>query len=196
MMMATAVDQLSRSLESVVENCAALVRRVGWRHGLGADDVDEVFQDVRIRLWKAREAGEQISTVPTSYVYRTAMSAALDLIRRRRAGAMGAARETEATDTDVREGLPGGVDALAVAGGPEHALEQAELARAVEAAVREIPETRRPVVRMYLIGYPREEIAALMGWSEAKVRNLLYRGLADVRAALVQRGIGPRGAGV
>jgi len=35
-----------------------------------------------------------------------------------------------------------------------------------------------------------------MGWSEAKVRNLLYRGLADVRAALVQRGIGPQGVGV
>ena len=36
-----------------------------------------------------------------------------------------------------------------------------------------------------------EEIAALLGWSEAKTRNLLYRGLADLRSALAARGIGP-----
>ena len=69
-----------------------------------------------------------------------------------------------------------------------------ELGRAVNAAVDTIPVTRRPVVRMYLMGYPREEIAALMGWTEAKTRNLLYRGLADLRQALTARGIGPRTA--
>jgi RNA polymerase sigma-70 factor (ECF subfamily) len=42
---------------------------------------------------------------------------------------------------------------------------------------------------MYLAGYPREEIAALMGWSEAKTRNLLYRGLADLRERLTELGI-------
>ena len=43
------------------------------------------------------------------------------------------------------------------------------------------------------MGYPQgREIAALMGWTEAKTRNLLYRGLADLRQALTVRGIGPR----
>ena len=43
---------------------------------------------------------------------------------------------------------------------------------------------------MYLAGYPREEIAELMGWTEGKTRNLLYRGLADLRARLTELGIG------
>ena len=41
---------------------------------------------------------------------------------------------------------------------------------------------------MHLAGYSREEIAQLMGWSEAKTRNLLYRGLAELREQLGQRG--------
>lgn len=44
---------------------------------------------------------------------------------------------------------------------------------------------------MYLAGYGREEIADLMGWTEAKTRNLLYRGLGDLRERLTQMGIGP-----
>ena len=36
----------------------------------------------------------------------------------------------------------------------------------------------------------REEIARLLGWSEPKTRNLLYRGMDDLRARLTARGIG------
>ena len=53
-----------------------------------------------------------------------------------------------------------------------------------------ISQSRSPAVRMHLAGYPREEIASLMGWTEAKTRNLLYRGLADLRERLAQEGIG------
>src|SRR5215216_1863740 len=61
------------------------VRGVGWRHRLSEADVDEVMQQVRIRLWRAQGDSEQIARAPASYVYRTAVSAALDLIRRRQA---------------------------------------------------------------------------------------------------------------
>jgi DNA-directed RNA polymerase specialized sigma24 family protein len=39
------------------------------------------------------------------------------------------------------------------------------------------------------MGHSREEIADLLGWTEAKTRNLLYRGLADVRARLLAEGV-------
>lgn len=173
-------DPLSRALDNVVSRAAAAVRQAGWRYGLSSEEVDEVFQDVRIRLWNARTS-EQISETSTSYVYKTAASAALDLIRRRRGGV-----PTESLDV-VGEAPGPTMD-------PEQSLAATELGRAVNAAVDTIPATRRPVVRMYLMGYPREEIAALMGWTEAKTRNLLYRGLADLREALTARGIGPRTA--
>lgn len=97
-------QHLSLALEAVVAKFGAMVRQVARRYRLEESDVDEVMQEVRIRLWKARE--------------------------------------------------------------------------------------RRPAVRMYLAGYPREEIAELMGWTEGKTRNLLYRGLADLRARLTELGIG------
>lgn len=64
------------------------------------------------------------------------------------------------------------------------------MAEQVSRAIETIPASRRPVVRMYLAGYPREEIAALMGWTEGKTRNLRYRGLADLRDRLTCMGVG------
>lgn len=171
-------DPLSAALEAVVADFAGMVRRVGWRHRLSDADVDEVMQEVRIRLWRAHgeAAAERLADTPASYVYRTAMSAALDLLRRRRARradrSVALEEETAAAD-----------DA------PERMVEASELGAQVARAIDDIPASRRPVVRMYLAGYPREEIASLMGWSEAKTRNLLYRGLADLRERLTGMGI-------
>jgi RNA polymerase sigma-70 factor (ECF subfamily) len=69
--------------------------------------------------------------------------------------------------------------------------EVVELQEAVGKAVDGLIPARRSVVRMYLAGYGREEIADLLGWTEPKTRNLLYRGLADLREVLTDMGIGP-----
>lgn len=176
-------DDHSEDLEALVTRYAALVRHVGRAHGLSDADVDEVFQEVRIRLWRARGSREKIASVGTSYLYRTAVSAALDLIRRRRSGH--AARHTT---------IDGGSDpALVQPVTPEHAVEEAEVRAEIERAVGSLVASRRPVVRMYLAGYSRDEIARLLGWTEAKTRNLLYRGLADLRDRLTERGIHPEG---
>jgi RNA polymerase sigma-70 factor (ECF subfamily) len=42
---------------------------------------------------------------------------------------------------------------------------------------------------MHLMGHTREEIAELMGWTDAKTRNLLYRGMADLRERLLAEGV-------
>ncbi len=157
---------------------AGLVRGVAWRHRLSETDVHELLQQVRIRLWQAQGTGEQISRVSPSYVYRTAVSAALDMMRRRRA-----------QRTDQMLTIEDGMVATATAT-PERDLESSEVVAQVTRAIDSIPLSRRAVVRMYLAGHPREEIADLLGWSEAKTRNLLYRGLADLRARLTEQGIG------
>ena len=72
-------------------------------------------------------------------------------------------------------------------------LREGELQRKVSQAIDLLVEARRGVVRMYLAGYERDEIQQLFGWTEAKTRNLLYRGLADVRMSLESWGYGPGG---
>jgi len=74
---------------------------------------------------------------------------------------------------------------------PDQAFDESELAERLARTVDELPAVRQAVVRLHLQGYHRDEIAGLLGWSEAKTRNLLYRGLDDLRALLVRQGIGP-----
>jgi RNA polymerase sigma-70 factor (ECF subfamily) len=176
---ASVPDHLSPALDAVVSRFAGMVRNVGWRHRLSEADVDEVMQQVRIRLWQAQRESEQISRAPASYVYRTAVSAALDLMRRRRA---------QRTDQTISLDEPGA--ALPDRGDPHDDLAYSELSQLVARAIDQIPASRRPVVRMHLAGHPREEIAQLLGWSEAKTRNLLYRGMEDLRERLKGLGVG------
>ena len=177
------MDDVSPALESLLARFGELLRRAGRRRGLAEQDVDELLQDVRIRLWKALETSEKISTVTASYAYRTAQTAAVDLIRRRRAR-----RETSLRM--VGEGAP--ADGVPTVAAPQlDGLTRQEVTRRLEDALGELAQARRVPVQMYLAGYPREEIAQLLGWTEAKTRNLLYRGLADLRTRLASWGIGP-----
>ncbi|HYC33148.1 MAG TPA: sigma-70 family RNA polymerase sigma factor [Gemmatimonadales bacterium] len=176
-----AEQPLSLALEAATTRFASMVRQVARRYRLDEAAVDEVMQEVRIRLWRARGTSEQIGVTNTSYVYRTASTAALDVLRRRRA-----------RQADRHEDIDGGGLAVVAAPqpGPEELLEGSDLAERVNRAIDSIPESRRPAVRMHLAGYPREEIAQLMGWTEAKTRNLIYRGLADLRERLASEGVG------
>jgi RNA polymerase sigma factor (sigma-70 family) len=179
--MASFSDPVSAALETVLDRFAERVKSIGRRHGLEGDDVSDLVQEVRVRLWHALETGEKILAVPPSYVHRTAVTAALDVLRRRRAR----------RETPVRLSRPSGEGILGEAPATEDALGGSELEEQIALSLETIPESRRPVVRMYLAGYGREEIADLLGWTEAKTRNLLYRGLADLREKLTEIGIGP-----
>jgi RNA polymerase sigma-70 factor (ECF subfamily) len=172
---------VSPAIDDVVVRFGDAMRRTARRHGLSEDEIDDALQDVRIRLWRALGTGEKIRRAPASYLHRTVVSAAIDFIRRRRAR-----RETVAAHDDA--------SALNVEDPParaDRALDESEIAAEVARAIDELVESRRAVVRMYLAGYEREEIASLLGWTEPKTRNLLYRGLDDLRATLTARGITP-----
>lgn len=167
----------SSRLERVLAEFTGLVRRVGRKYRLSDADLDDVMQEVRIRLWRAG-GGERTEPLSASYVYRTSMSAAIDLLRRRRA-----------RGADRTVGLDSVEEPAAEAADPSRRVEESELAAQLDRALEAIAPTRRPVVRMYLAGHSSEEIAALMGWSEAKARNLVYRGMADLRERLLEMGI-------
>ena len=174
-------DQVSSALDRVLARFAERVRYIGIRHGLTGSDVEDLLQEVRLRLWKALESDEKILAAPASYVHRTAVSAALDVLRRRRAR-----RETPA-----RLSRPSGIAMLGESPAADRLMEEIELQEQVGRAVEQLIPARRSVVKMYLSGYGREEIADLLGWTEPTTRNLLYRGLADLREILTGMGIGP-----
>lgn len=172
----TLPGDLSHALESVVARFRAMVVSVGARHALRDEDLDELLQDVRIRLWRGRTTSEEIRALPTSYVYQAATTAAVDMLRRRRREVA----RSESIDDERREAVP-------LRARADDALDVHEVEAAVEAALGSLVPSRRMVVRMSLAGYDRHEIAERLGWSDAKVRNLLSRGMDDLRARLRAR---------
>jgi RNA polymerase sigma-70 factor (ECF subfamily) len=175
---------VSPAIDQVVAHFGESMRRTARRHGLSEDEIDDALQDVRIRLWRALGTGEKIRRAPASYLHRTVVSAAIDFIRRRRARRDAIVESNDVASLDI-EDPPARAD---------RDLDEQEVAAQIAQAIDDLPESRRGVVRMYLAGYDREEIASLLGWTEAKTRNLLYRGLDDLRATLTTRGLAPRTA--
>ncbi|MEP7066681.1 MAG: sigma-70 family RNA polymerase sigma factor [Gemmatimonadota bacterium] len=171
-------DPVSDELETLVTRFARYAGRIAYDRGLHQDDLDELLQELRVRFWRARKDGPR--ALSAGYVRRTAISAALDIIRRRRV-------DRNVSIDDDQRGAP---SLAALGAGPAELLDQGELAQRVARAVDGLAPPRRAAVRMYLDGYRREEIARLLRWSDAKTRNLLYRGLADLRAVLLAQGIG------
>lgn len=182
--METSVDRVSATIENVVARFRTMVRSVGVRRGLLDSDLDEVLQEVRIRLWRAGKTGKTLEELGSSYLYQVATTATLDLLRRRRAHG-----GDQAEDVADRNELP------APTPSPADEVEAHELAGQIEAALQTLSLDRRVAVRFHLNGYDRTDIARATGWSEARTRNLLYRGLDDLRSRLTSMGVSPRRAG-
>lgn len=168
-----AQDRSSLALERVIRRFEDRVRGIARRFDLSPSDLDELFQEVRIRLWKALDDPERIDTLSGSYVYRTATSAAVDLIRKKRKGG-----DQVPLDANIPNGNPSN---------PITQQEAREAGEEISRALERLDARRRPVVRMYLSGYNHKEIAEILGWSRGSTRNLLYRGLADLRGDLSGR---------
>ena len=103
----------------------------------------------------------------------------LDLLRARRR-----------TELDTEAALREGPRAPA-ADRSDTLVERAAISGPVERAMEGLAPDRRTAVSLWLSGYSWKEVAGLTAWSETRTRNLLYRGLDDLRAALRAMGLEP-----
>jgi RNA polymerase sigma-70 factor (ECF subfamily) len=149
--------------------------------GVSCDDIE---QEARIGLWTVLR-GEREIAFPASYIYRVAVSATIRAIRRARAR-----REEPLPEDGEASSVAASAPLRAPADESPHTLaERLELRREIGIALAELPENRRVAVTLYLQGLTTTEIGELRGWSEAKARNLVYRGREDLQQALRKRGI-------
>src|SRR5215510_14368502 len=149
---------------------------------------EDIEQEARLRLWRAIEAEREIN-FHGSYIYRIVVSVTINAIHRakaRREEQLRLAEDDEnedAADVRITNLTPGAENS------PEAQAEREELLRKVEEAMARLHENRRLAVGLHLNGMTTDEIADLMGWSEPKARNLVYRGLKDLRGKLRSAGI-------
>ena len=146
--------------------------------------VEEIEQDARVRLWSALKSERDI-VHPVSYVYKVAVSAALRAIRRAKTR-----REDQLQEDDAfHDGAPAEALRTRPDASPEAVAERREWLRKIDVAMAHLAENRRRAARLHLRGMTTQEIADFLGWSEPKARNLVHRGLKDLRTRLRLEGV-------
>ena len=139
--------------------------------------VEEIEQDARVRLWSALKSERDI-VHPVSYIYKVAVSAALRAIRRAKA------RREDQLQEDAMPGRRRAGRTCSVrlrTRRPYAVAERREWVRKIDRAMTRLAENRRRAARLHLRGMTTQEIAGILGWSEPKARNLVHRGLQDLR---------------
>jgi len=187
---APSAESLDQRLTLILDDYAGVVRRAIARvcPNYLYPYRDEIEQEARIRLWHALRSERTIAD-PASYLYRIAATATIDAVRR-----IKARRESPLSIVEEMEEGPSVVRAVESADSPERVAAGKEIGRRIRAAMAILPEKRRRAVGLYLQGFTSEEIATLLGWSEPKARNLVYRGLKDLRQQLEKHGLDTSGA--
>jgi RNA polymerase sigma-70 factor, ECF subfamily len=122
---------------------------------------EDLVQMALVRLLE-RAPGEGTAARGTSYLWRVAYTVVIDEIRR--------FRRQQRQAGQLSEGEPG-------APGPEARSEILDCLSGLQ-------DRRRIAVTLHLQGFRAAEVASALGWTEKQAENLVYRGLADLRACL------------
>jgi RNA polymerase sigma factor (sigma-70 family) len=173
------VERLEERFEELARQYGRLIRsvvlKVGGPQAVG--EAEDIEQRVLIELWK-QVSREQPIDYPSSYIYRAAVRETVRTMRR-------SLRRSE-------EVLEEGTAEVDMAPDPAARAAGRELGRQVEAAIQALAPDRRLAVRRHLAGHRVRDMMAEQGWSYQKARNLVARGIADLRGALRAKGIDGR----
>lgn len=146
-----------------------------------ASRADDLVQTALLRILELRRRSEQERELSSFYLKRVAYSALVDEIRRLER------RRESPLDNDDGEPLP----IPSPTPGPERRQASRELAEAIQGCLAGLLRPRRLAVTLYLQDVSVVDAAQLLGWELKHTRNLVYRGIADLRRCLEGKGHQP-----
>lgn len=149
-----------------------------------AADADDLVQAALLRVLEIRRKREGEAEFSAFYLRRAAHSAVVDEIRRRRRRAE---VPLEAEETG-EPSWPLGASGSSGEADPERLSQSRELGRAITECLGRLIRPRRLAVTLHLQGHRIREVGDLLGWDAKKAENLIYRGLADLRDCLEDKG--------
>jgi RNA polymerase sigma factor (sigma-70 family) len=150
----------------------SIVARLGRQFGLRRDSFtvrDDIAQEVRFDIWKQVARGVVIE-FPATYIYRATIRETVRALRR------AASRDMEPLDDDATQAVE--------PADPFKILVARDQLRRVHEGVAALSPERRQAVEAHLTGFQFQELMSVHGWSYQKARNLVARGMADLRARL------------
>lgn len=169
----------SQDVEALRRQLVAAVRRAcpGWLTA----DADDLVQTALLRVLEIRRKREGEAEFSAFYLRRAAHSAVVDEIRRRR-------RRAEVPLEPEEGGEPPRPAESGAGPDPERLSQSRELGRAITECLGRMIRPRQMAVALHLQGHRIKEVGGILGWNEKKAENLIYRGLADLRSCLEDKG--------
>ncbi len=139
-------------------------------------DPDDILQEVKIKIWKILEDEKKIKNY-ASYIRKIVNSSVIDQLRKfkREKGIFIHERHKWVSEqkSNYLTDISLDIDAKETIG------------KAVDSLI----ESRRKAVKLFLLNMTIDEIAIFLKWSRDKTRNLLYRGLSDLKKKLREKGV-------
>jgi RNA polymerase sigma factor (sigma-70 family) len=167
------IDIKEREFNIILDNFSAFIRIQAHKYNLSRYGLDpeDIFQDVKIRIWKLIRDEKYVSNY-ASYIKKIVNSSVIDQLRKCRREECLFLNEKRTRIAEME---------LAYS---KEAFRNNTLEEIVGKAVEMLIDSRRQVIKLYLLNLSIQEIASYLNWSQDKTRNLLYRGLADLKAHL------------
>jgi RNA polymerase sigma factor (sigma-70 family) len=175
--MSTKADKL-KEFDAVISKFGRFIKVNIQKFNLPKDgiDPDDVHQEVRIKIWKLLNDEKKIDNY-SSYIKKIVDSSVIDHLRkaRRERGFILLEKRKKISEWKIQY--------------ETRVSDDKNLRNYINKAVESLIDSRRKVVKFYLLNLTIEEIATFYGWSKHKTRNLLYRGLTDLKRQLLEKGI-------
>ena len=167
----TAFEELIRLYEKKVY--ALCVRMCG-----NAEDAEEAAQDTFLALWRGIDRFRQESALST-WIYRLASNACIDLMRRRRKSEGSVSLDDEALFLDAADPAPQ----------PPQALEQREAQRLLQEGLMSLPAEYRSILLLREVeGLSYSEISETLELELGTVKSRISRGRTLLRNFLSVNG--------
>jgi RNA polymerase sigma factor (sigma-70 family) len=131
-------------------------------------DPEDIIQDVRIKIWTLLKNEKSIKNY-TSYIKKIVDTSVIDHLRKylREENIISLEKRDKISELRSKKqsqyGLSGDI---------------------IHAKLEQLLETRKTAVKLFFLGLSIDEISICMNWSNHKTRNLLYRGLADLKGLI------------
>lgn len=139
-------------------------------------DPEDVSQEIKIKIWRILQDEKNIHNY-TSYIRKIVDSTVIDQLRRFRRQEGIISREKQKKISEYKSHYTMTM------------ISEHEFSTIVGEAIDSLMESRKKVVRLFLLNMTLEEISIYLNWSRHKTRNLLYRGLADLKKVLKEKSI-------
>lgn len=139
---------------------------------------DDLVQNAMLRILEMHKLAEGNPSIQSSYLYKTAHSVMIDEIRRVRRRAESALDYSEPVEDSN-------------CAGPYQATLSHKISVALRECLERMTESRCMGVTLHLQGHTVPDIAKLLGWKNKQADNNVYRGLANLRSCLQEKGFQP-----